>query len=468
MKTLLAIIAAVAVGLAVAWANRLDLLMWGAPIMADLTDPIGPNVPTAWPAGPDSAAQPPRERPPNIVLIFADDLGYNDVSFTNGGAADGSVRTPHIDAIAREGVTFTNGYAANAVCAPSRASILTGRYSTRFGFEFTPFPRIGATISEWMNEATAPLPTIIRHDLLDQLPDMRDMGLPDSEVTIAEVLRDAGYYTAHIGKWHLGAEPGLRPGDQGFDDSLYMAGTFYLPEDHPEVVNAMDENSGIERMVWTMARYAAQWNGGPLFEPDGYLTDYYTDEAVKVIEANRHRPFFLYLAHWGIHNPLQSLRSDYDAVAHIEDHALRVYAGMILSMDRSVRRIEEALEAHGLAENTLSSSPATTAARATSGCRRERAVPRLEADPLRGGLHVPFAARWPARIAPGTVVDDRCTTSTSSRRSLPPPAPVCLATASSTAWTCCPTRAARRTASRTRRCSGGRATSRRCCTKAGR
>ena len=407
MKTLLAIVVAVAVGLVVAWANRLDLLMWGVPIIADLTDPIGPNVPTAWPAGPETAAQPPGERPPNIVLIFADDLGYNDVSFTNGGAADGSVQTPHIDAIAGEGVAFTNGYAANAICAPSRASILTGRYSTRFGFEFTPFPRIGATISEWMNEPDAPLPTIIRHDLLDQLPDMRDMGLPDGEVTIAEVLCAAGYYTAHIGKWHLGGEPGQRPEDQGFDDSLYMAGTFYLPEDHPNVVNAMDEDSGIERMVWTMARYAAQWNGGPLFEPEGYLTDYYTDEAVKVIEANRHRPFFLYLAHWGIHNPLQALRSDYDAVAHIEDHALRVYAGMILSMDRSVRRIKEALEAHGLAENTLVVFTSDNGGAGYIGLPDVNVPYRgWKLSHFEGGLHVPFAARWPARIAPGTVVDD--------------------------------------------------------------
>ena len=407
MKTLLAVIVAVAVGLAVAWANRLDLLMWGVPILTDLTDPIGPNVPTAWPQGLQTASQPPGERPPNIVLIFADDLGYNDVSFTNGGAADGSVQTPHIDAIAHEGVAFTNGYAANAICAPSRASILTGRYSTRFGFEFTPFPRIGATISEWMNEADAPLPTIIRHDLLDQLPDMRDMGLPDGEVTIAEVLRAAGYYTAHIGKWHLGGEPGQRPEDQGFDDSLYMAGTFYLPEAHPEVVNAMDEDSGIERMVWTMARYAAQWNGGPLFEPDGYLTDYYTDEAVKVIEANRHRPFFLYLSHWGIHNPLQALRSDYDAVAHIEDHALRVYAGMILSMDRSVRRIEEALEAHGLAQNTLVVFTSDNGGAGYIGLPDVNLPYRgWKLSHFEGGLHVPFAARWPARIAPGTVVDD--------------------------------------------------------------
>ena len=123
MKTLLAIVGALAVAFAIAWINRLDLLMWGVPILTDLTDPIGPNVPTGWPAGPETAERPPSERPPNIVLIFADDLGYNDVSFTNGGAADGTLQTPHIDAIAHQGVAFTNGYAANAICAPSRASI---------------------------------------------------------------------------------------------------------------------------------------------------------------------------------------------------------------------------------------------------------------------------------------------------------------------------------------------------------
>ena len=400
---------AVALALAGAWAwsNRLDVLMWAVPIISDLRDPIAANQPIEWPSGPEAPAQPPAARPPNIILIFADDLGYNDVSFTNGGAADGTVQTPHIDAIAEEGVTFRNGYAANAVCAPSRASILTGRYSTRFGFEFTPFFKIGATIFEWMNdERPGPLPSRIDHDAVGALPDIQDMSLPASERTIAETLRDAGYYTAHIGKWHLGGAPGTRPEDRGFNDSLYMSGMLYLPEDHPDAVNAKREEDGIERMVWTNARYAAQFNGGELFQPDGYLTDYYTNEAVKVIEANRHRPFFLYLAHWGIHNPLQALREDYDALAHIEDHALRVYAAMIRSMDRSVERIQEALEAHGLAENTL------VAFTSDNGGAGYIALPDVN-KPFRGwklthfegGLHVPFAARWPARIPAGTTLD---------------------------------------------------------------
>ncbi len=406
IKALLVVIILAAAGGYWAWSNRLDLLMWAMPIVNDFRDPIAPTIPTDWPDGPATAAAAPGERPPNIILILTDDLGYNDVSFTNGGAADGSVQTPAIDAIARQGVTFSNGYAANAVCAPSRAAILTGRYSTRFGFEFTPFPKIGATIFQWIaDENPAPLPGHIDHEAVAALPDMATMALPDAEYTIAEALRDAGYYTAHIGKWHLGGAPGTRPEDQGFHDSLYMAGMSYLPEDHPEVVNAKREEDGIERMVWTSARYAAQFNGGPLFEPDGYLTDYYTDEAIKVIEANRNRPFFLYLAHWGIHNPLQALKSDYDAFPHIENHALRVYAGMIRSVDRSVRRIQETLAALGLAENTL------LAFTSDNGGADYIALADINA-PYRGwklthfegGLHVPFAASWPARIPAGATV----------------------------------------------------------------
>ena len=145
----------------------------------------------------------------------------------------------------------------------------------------------------------------------------------------------------------------MRPEDTGFDDSLYMSGVFYLPEDHPDVVNAKREEDGIERMVWTFADYSAQFNDSERFQPRGYLTDYYTEEALKVIENNRHRPFFLYLAHWCIHNPLQATRADCDELAHNEDHHLRVYSAMIRSVDRSVGQITAKLQELGPAENTL-------------------------------------------------------------------------------------------------------------------
>ncbi|MEM7018376.1 MAG: sulfatase-like hydrolase/transferase [Pseudomonadota bacterium] len=137
-----------------AWQYRIELLVWGAPKIRSVLAPIPENVPTNWTKGPDTPTAPPNERPPNIILILTDDMGFNDISLYNGGAGDGSVMTPNIDALAQQGVKFTNGYSANAVCAPSRASIMTGRYSTRFGFEFTPFPKVGATIFSWMQGGT--------------------------------------------------------------------------------------------------------------------------------------------------------------------------------------------------------------------------------------------------------------------------------------------------------------------------
>ncbi len=384
----------------VGWQNKVDLLVWALPIINDLRDPIPPNRPVSWPKGPATASTPPNERPPNIILIVADDLGFNDVSWYNGGAADGSVMTPNIDAIAEHGVTFENGYAANAVCAPSRATMMTGRYSTRFGFEFTPIFKVGPTIFQWMeDEQESPLPFYIDLDEASSLPDMPDLGMPTEEVTIAEVLKDAGYYTAHIGKWHLGVSNGMRPENQGFDDSLYLAGTLYLPKDDPQVVNATIPGARVDRMVWATARYAAQFNGGEKFQPDGYLTDYYSNEAVKVIEANKHRPFFLYLAHWGVHNPLQAKKEDYDALAHIADPTLRTYGAMIRALDRGIGQVTKALEDNGLADNTL------ILFTSDNGGADYIGLPNIN-KPFRGwklthfegGTHVPYMARWPAEI----------------------------------------------------------------------
>ena len=403
MKKLLFVLIVLAATSYLAWQNRINLLVWGAPKVRELVDPVPANVPVNWSQGPTSTDLPPGQRPPNVILILADDMGFNDVSLYNGGAADGSVMTPNIDALAHQGVTFTNGYAANAVCAPSRASIMTGRYSTRFGFEFTPFFKSGATIFQWMQDIEQPaLPSFIDHSTVATLPEMEDLGMPPSETTIAEVLKGSGYYTAHIGKWHLGGTNGMRPEDQGFDDSLYMNGMLYLPEDDTGVVNAKREDNGIERMVWANARYAASFNGSSHFQPKGYLTDYYTDEAVKVIEANRNRPFFLYLAHWGIHNPLQATREDYDAFAHIEDHTLRVYAGMIRALDRGVARVVEALEENGLTDNTLIIFTSDNGGAGYIGLPDVNKPYRgWKLTHFEGGTHVPFMAKWPARISAG-------------------------------------------------------------------
>ena len=392
---------------AAAYHYRLELLMFAAPRLNDLLNPIGPNQPVVWSPGPEQATAPPLERPPNIVVILADDLGFNDISFYNGGAADGSLMTPHIDSIAKNGVVFTNGYAANAVCAPSRAAIMTGRYPTRFGFEFTPFFKIGVTIMDWMHQRNpVPRPPTFHYERLDERPHIEALGMPASEITLAESLKAAGYQTAHIGKWHLGAVAPMRPEHQGFDDSLHMASGLYLPKDSPEVVNAELEFSAIDKMIWATMRYAAMFNGGPAFAPDGYLTDYYTDEAIKVIEANRNRPFFLYLAHWGVHNPLQAAKADFDALGHIGDARLRVYAAMIRALDRGVGRVLQALQANGLEENTLVIFTSDNGGAGYLGLPNVNKPYRgWKLTLFEGGVHVPFMAQWPARLDRGERFD---------------------------------------------------------------
>ena len=406
MKRLIAVLTVFALAVTLAWQYRIELIVKVAPKIRHLVNAVPANIPTQWPQGPATATAAAEARPPNVILFLVDDMGFNDVSLYNGGAADGSLQTPHIDSIAQQGVTFTNGYAANAICAPSRASMLTGRYSTRFGFEFTPIPKVGATIFQWMQDIEQPvLPMHFDQQAIAAMPEMASLGMPPAEITIAELLQGAGYYTAHIGKWHLGGENGMRPEDQGFDDSLYMKGALYLPEDDPMVVNAKREEDAIERMVWSFADYAAQFNGGPAFQPDGYLTDYYTNEALQVIENNRHQPFFLYLAHWGIHNPLQATRADYDKFAHIKDHHLRVYAAMIHAVDRSMGRIKDKLQELGLHDNTL------ILFTSDNGGAGYIQLPDInkpyrgwKLDHFEGGTHVPFMARWPAHIAPGSTL----------------------------------------------------------------
>lgn len=369
--------------------------------------PVGPYQDIAWSTGADPRGRAADERPPNIVVILADDLGWNDLTFNGGGVASGTVRTPHIDSLAAEGVNFTNGYAANATCAPSRAALMTGRYPTRFGFEFTPTPpgmMQLARLQQWLGADTGRLREPILAENVESVPYER-MGVPASETTLAELLAAQDYHTVHIGKWHLGRTNGMAPQDQGFAESLLMASGLYLPEDHPDVVNSKQDFDPIDRFLWAAMRFAASFNGGMAFEPDRYLTDYYTDQAVEVIEANKDRPFFLYLAHWAPHTPLQALRADYDALSHIDDHRLRVYAAMIRSLDRGVGRVLEALERNGLADNTLVLFTSDNGGAPYIGLPEvNRPYRGWKLTLFEGGIHVPFFARWPARIPAGTVV----------------------------------------------------------------
>jgi uncharacterized sulfatase len=372
---------------------------------------VGPPRDIAWNQGPDQAATPLTERPPNIILIVADDLGYNDISSFGGGLADGRVRTPHIDQLAADGVVFTQSYSGAGTCAPSRAMLMTGRYPTRTGFEFTPTPSgMAPMISRISAEMDNGLPSGVYDSDLDQSkPPYEQQGLPPEEVTIAEVLQGQGYATFHIGKWHLGRQNGMAPHEQGFDQSLLMASALYLPEDDPNVVNAKLDFDPIDQFLWARLGFANSFNSGDQdrFEPRGYLTDYWTDESINIINANKNRPFFLYLGHWGVHTPLQATREDYDAVGDIKPHRKRVYAAMIRSLDRSVGRINTALQEAGLADNTLviftndNGGPGYIGLPDINKPFRGWKISQFE-----GGIRVPLMMKWPAKIAAGTIAEE--------------------------------------------------------------
>jgi uncharacterized sulfatase len=400
MRWTIRIFIALALLLGMGWIFRAEIALFGINRMMAMQMDIGPTQEINWSKGSVSGDQGAAERPPNIVLILADDLGWNDVSM-NG--PNPTTQTPNIDAIAAEGVTFSQGYAANATCAPSRAALMSGRYGTRFGFEFTPTPTGFMPIVGLVGDAQKrPLMPPRRSNSQTSDLDFSQMGMPTSEISLAELLADRGYHTVHIGKWHLGQENGMAAHEQGFAESLLMASGLYGRRDDESVIQARQDFDPIDRFLWAALNFAASFNGGPLFEPPKYLTDYYTDEAVKAIEANKDRPFFLYLAHWAPHTPLQATREDYEALAHIELHRERVYAAMIRALDRSVGRVMEALKANGLDENTLVLFSSDNGGAGYIGLPEVNAPYRgWKISMFEGGIRVPFLARWPERLPAG-------------------------------------------------------------------
>jgi arylsulfatase A-like enzyme len=398
-----ALVVIIAVG-SLAWFKRTDILLGIVKYRFAATD-VGPNRLIPWQKGP-LAPSDDGEQSPNIILIVADDLGYNDISTFGGGL----IETPNIDQLAAEGAVFTQSYSGASTCAPSRAMMMTGRYPTRTGFEFTPTPagmgNVVSSISQQMNNNLPP--SFYDQALEATQPAYELKGLPAEEVTVAETLKASGYYTAHVGKWHLGRDNGMAPHQQGFDDSLLMSSGLYLPEDDSNVVNAKLPFDPIDQFLWAAMTYANSFNSGDAdrFKPGGYLTDYWTDESVNVIKANKNRPFFLYLAHWGPHTPLQATREDYEAVGDIKPHRKRVYAGMVRAIDRSVGRILDTLAEEGLSDNTMVIFTSDNGGAGYIG------IPEVN-QPFRGwkitmfegGLRVPMMIKWPSKIAAGTVVE---------------------------------------------------------------
>lgn len=306
---------------------------------------------------------------PNIVVILADDLGYADVGFN--GCKD--IRTPHIDKLAASGVIFTKGYVNHPFCAPSRAALLAGRYQQRFGFENN-----------------------VAYD-----PGNNRMGIDPAETLFPERLQKAGYVTGGIGKWHVGGAPPFHPNNRGFD---YFFGLFGGGHDYFEI---------------DLTKPVAEGYYQPLFRNnqtatfDGYLTTELSRDAVRFVERNHDKPFFLYLAYNAPHGPMQAPEEDIARYAGIPDKKRRTYAAMVDVMDRGIGELVFTLEKHDLRENTLifflsdNGGPLPTAEKPQGGNASSNGPLRDGKGSLyEGGLHVPFVASWPARIPAGTQYDE--------------------------------------------------------------
>lgn len=382
-----------------------EVLLWVVKIF--LRQEHAPTREVTWatpPASEPVALARTGRQPPNVILIVADDLGFNDITLNGGGLAKGSVPTPHINSLAQQGANFETSYSGNATCAPSRAAIMTGRYPTRFGFEFTPTPKEFMKVIGHYKGPNQLFDAIYHAEREKDLIPYETMGLPRTEITLAKLLKGQGYRTLHVGKWHLGDAPEFRSHVHGFDEALSFphASSLYLTENDPNVVNSQQSFDIIDRFQWAAGSFGIRFNGGELFKPKRYVTDYLTDEAEKAIEANRNKPFFLYLAYTVPHTPLQATKDDYEALAHIEDHTLRVYAAMVRNLDRNIGRVLKSLKDKGLDDNTIVIFTSDNGGAHYVGLDGLNSPYRgWKATFFEGGIRVPLFMRWPAVIPQG-------------------------------------------------------------------
>ena len=373
--------------------------------ISNFTNPTYENVAIEWENGPISRTN----SKPNIIVVLVDDLGFNQISSYGGGMANGKFKTPNIDKLASDGVLCTNGYSSSPVCSPSRASLLTGRFATRFGYEFTPTTSSMMKAVNIFSKKNEVVDGIYHNDRSENIIDIEQMGIPQSERTIAEMLKPEGYHNIHIGKWHLGHAKDFLPRRHGFDESLRMdQGSLFLPEDDDDVVNAKIDFDPIDKLLWGNLPYAVNFNEGTRIKPEGHLTDYLTNEAVKAIEKNKNRPFFLYLAYWAVHSPLQAKKEDYEKLSFIENHEERVLASMVMTVDRGVGKIRDVLKKNNIDDNTIIIFTSDNGAPGYIG------LPDLN-KPYRGwklthfegGVHIPYIVSYPNKIPKGKIYDGR-------------------------------------------------------------
>ena len=289
---------------------------------------------------------------PNIVIFYADDLGWGELG-CQGYTKD--IPTPHIDALAKNGLRFTNGYVAATYCSPSRAGLMTGRYPTRFGHEFN-------TVAN-------------------------TVGLRSDQTTIATRLKTLGYATIAVGKWHLGNQPENRPTKRGFDE---FYGTLNnTPFFHP--TNFIDSRISNDVREVTDDTF--------------YTTDAYADRSLDWLEKNKNKPWFLYLPFNAQHAPLQAPKKYLERFPKITDEKRQLFAAMLASMDDAIGRVMGKIRALGQEENTLVFFIADNGGPTASTTSQNGPLRGFKMTTFEGGQRVPFIAQWKGKIPAGKTYD---------------------------------------------------------------
>ena len=345
--------------------------------------------------------------PPNVIIIYADDLGWNGVH----AYGNKQVETPHIDALAAEGVRFTQAYATAPICSPSRAGLLTGRYQQRFGFEFLVPSEIETHITDANLKEAIKQATAARKEVAEKVDENTykqvHKGLPTTEITFANVFKDAGYATTIIGKWHLGEQKEFQPQNRGFENHLGFLswGSIYTSVANKDVLTRSYHFHLPQSKSTKREGSLVLVRNGKEEVDTSYITDRFADEAVRFIDNHKAKPFLLYLPLTTPHDPFQAKKSDFDAITTEKDTVKRIYLAMIKSLDDAVGRITAKLKETGLDQNTIIIFGSDNGGASYTKQMSNAPLKGGKLSHFEGGIRVPLIIKYPKGVPAGKVYE---------------------------------------------------------------